>query len=164
MSISEQEFNQIDGCRQIIADEHARRFAVLDLGNPHGCYGIGWNSELIDPEVVCSADERTIWVGVDQYLAAIDRLTGRIRISVKLQANLFEIMEMEKLIVVRAETEVLVFNPDFSILFDEIFLNVTEEILITGDDLMVRFMEGDVVMVNLNTGKFTQKTGVSAAI
>lgn len=81
-------------------------------------------SELIDPEVVCSADKRTIWVGFDQYLAAIDRLTGRIHISMKLQTNLFEIMEME--------------------------------------NLRIRFMEGDVVVVNLHTGKITPKTGASA--
>lgn len=49
--ISEQEFNQIDGCHQIIAEEYARQFAALELGDT--VYGLAWNSgELIEPEVV----------------------------------------------------------------------------------------------------------------
>jgi len=33
-SISELDFHQIDGSRQLIADEYSRKFASLDLGEP----------------------------------------------------------------------------------------------------------------------------------
>ncbi len=92
-TISEQEFNSYEGCRQIIAEEHARKFAALDLDGTLGSYGLGWNSsEIIEPELELSPDELTAWVGVNQYLAAIDLATGRIRVAVKLHSNLLEII------------------------------------------------------------------------
>ncbi len=155
-TISEQEFNSYDGSRQVIADEHPRKFAALDLGESLGCYGLGWNSEFIDPEVVLSADEQTVWVGVDQYLAAIALASGRIRVALKLHTNLLEIIALERLTAVRAETEILLFNPDFSIFIDEGFPDITEEISIVDDKLEVRFMEGYSLMLDLQTGSISR--------
>lgn len=156
LSISESEFNQIDGSRQVIADEHARKFATLDLGEPLGYYGLGWNSELIAPEVVLSADGQTVWVGVDQYLAAIALTTGRIRIALKLHTNILEIQAVERLTAVRTETEILLFNPDCSIFIDKGFPDITEEISIFGDKLEIRFMEGYSLMLDLHTGSISR--------
>lgn len=152
-TISEQEFNSYEGCRQIITEEHARQFAALDLGGPLGSYGLGWNSsEIIEPELELSPDELTAWVGVNQYLAAIDLATGRIRVAVKLHSNLLEIIAVERLTVVRAETEVLLFNPDFSIFFNEGFPNVTEEITIVNDKLEIHFLDGQSLTLDLQMG------------
>ncbi len=163
LSISESDFNSYDGSRQVIADEHPRKFATLDLGEPLGCYGLGWNSELIDPEVVISADGQTIWVGVDQYLAAIALATGRIRIALKLHTNLLEIIALERLTAVRAETEILLFNPDFSIFIDKGFPDITEEISIFDDKLEIRFMEGYVLTLDLKTGTISPESETFAA-
>lgn len=152
-TISAQEFKSIDSSRQAIADEHPRKFAVLDLGERVGVYGLGWNSQLIDPEIVVSADGQTVWLGVDQYLVAIDRSTGQIQVALKLRSNLLEIIAAQKLIAVRAETEVLLFNPDFSILVDEDFPDITEEISINDNKLEIRFLEGYSLTLDLQTGK-----------
>lgn len=155
-SISEQEFNQIEGCHQIIAQEYARKFAVLDLGDV-GSYGLGWNSsEIIEPELELSPDGMTAWVGVNQYLVAIDMPTGRIRVSVKLHSNLLEIIAVERMTAARAETEILLFNPDFSIFVDEGFPDITEEISIVGDKLEIRFLEGYSLMLDIQTGNMTR--------
>ncbi|MBE9018602.1 hypothetical protein IQ272_21095, partial [Chroococcidiopsidales cyanobacterium LEGE 13417] len=111
-NISGAEFSQIDGSRQVFVDEHPRRFASLDLGERVGVYGLGWNSQPINPEIVVSADGQTVWVGVDQYLVAIDRSTGQKRVALKLRSNLLEIIAAQKFIAVHAETEVLLFNAD----------------------------------------------------
>lgn len=67
--ISEQEFNSYEGCRQIIAEEHACKFAALDLGGTLGSYLLGWNSsKIIEPELELSPDGLTAWIGVNQYL------------------------------------------------------------------------------------------------
>ena len=65
--ISESEFNQIDGLRKIIINEHSHQFARLDLGKPDRQYGLSWGSSTIQPAIETSTDARTIWVGVDGH-------------------------------------------------------------------------------------------------
>lgn len=151
-SISESDFHQIDGSRQVIADEHPRRFAALDLDETQRIYGLGWNSELIEPEIALSADGQIAWVGVDQYLTAVETATGHIRTALKLHTNLLQIMVMERLTAVRTETEVLLFNPDFSILLTKSFPDITEGISIEGDKLKIDFLEGNSMMLCLKLG------------
>lgn len=156
--IFEQEFNLIEGCRQIIAEEHARQFAALDLGGTLGSYGLSWNSsEIIKPELELSPDGLTAWVGVNQYLAAINLSTGRILVVVKLHSNLLEVIAVERLTAVRAETEVLLFNPDFSIFFNEDFPDITEGISIVGDKLEIRFLQGYSLTLDVRTGNITRQ-------
>lgn len=159
-TISESDFNQIDGCRQIIAEEHARRFAALDLGGTLRCYGLAWNSsEFIEPELELSPDGLTAWIGVNQYLVAIDVLSGRIHVALKLYTNLLKILVVERLTAVLAETEVLILNPDFSILSNEGFPDITEDISIVGDKLEIRFLEGYTLMLDIQTGTVSPKSG-----
>ena len=158
-SISESDFHQIDGARQLIADSHPRKFASLELGENLGVYGLGWNSELIEPELVCSADGQTVWVGVDQYLAAIETANGRIRVVLKLHTNLFQIMVLERLTAVRTETEILLFNPDFSIFLNKGFPDITEEISFECDKLVIRFLEKDSLTLDLPVASISNSRG-----
>lgn len=87
---------------------------------------------------------------------AIEMGTSHVRVSMKLSSNVLEIIPVERLVAVRAETEILLFNPDFSILFDEIFPDITEEISIVGDKLEIRFMEGYSLMLDLQTGSISR--------
>lgn len=50
--ISQLQFNQIGGPRRIIVHESSHQFAILDLGEPLGYYGISWRSSpLIQPAI-----------------------------------------------------------------------------------------------------------------
>ena len=152
-SISEQEFNSSEGCRQIIAEEYARQFAALDLGDTLGSYVLGWNSsKIIEPELELSPDGITAWIGVNQYLAAINLSNGRICVAVKFHTNILEIIALERLTAVRAETEVLLFNPDCTIFFNECFSDITEELSFVNNKLEIRFLEEYSLMVDLQTG------------
>lgn len=163
-SISEQEFNSYEGCRQIIAEEHARKFAALDLSGTLGSYVLGWNSsEIIAPELEMSPDGLTIWIGVNQYLVAINLSTGHICVAVKFRTNILEIIVLERLTAVRAETEVLLFNPDCTIFFNEGFPDITEEISIVDDKLEIRFLEGYSLMVSFQTGSIISDSAAIAA-
>ena len=154
--ISEQEFNQIDGCHQIIAEEYARQFATLKLSN--NVYGLAWNSgELIEPEVVLLPDGQAAWVGVNQYLVVIEVETGHVRVSMKLLSNILEIIAVERLVAVRAEIEILLFKQDFSILFDECFPDITEKISIINDKLSIQFLEGYTFLLDIQTGELTRQ-------
>jgi hypothetical protein len=163
-SISKSDFHQINGCRQVIVDEHPRKFAVLDLGERLGVYGLGWNSELIDPEIVCSADGHTVWVGVDQYLAAIEVATGRIRVALKLHTNLLQILALERLTAIRTETEIFLFNPDFSIFLNKGFPDITQEMSVEGDKLVIHFLDEYSLTLDLQTGKMKNGSGSQSAV
>ena len=41
-SIRESEFNLMEGVRQIIVHDYSHKFAILDLGEKLGSYGISW--------------------------------------------------------------------------------------------------------------------------
>lgn len=162
--ISEQEFNSYEGCRQIVAEEYARQFAALDLGNTLGSYVLGWNSsEIIEPELELSPDGLTAWIGVNQYLVAINLFTGRIGVAIKFHTNILEIVALERLTAIRTETEVLLFNPDCSIFFNEGFPDITEEISFIDHKLEIRFLEGYSLMVDLQTASIIGDSAVSAA-
>lgn len=102
-------------------------------------------------------------MGVEQYLAAIDLATGRIRVALKLHTNLLEIIALERLTAVRAETEILLFNPDFSIFIDKGFPDITEQISIVDDKLEIRFMEGYVLTLDIKTGTISPESETFAA-
>lgn len=162
-TISESNFNQIDGSRQAIADEHARAFAALDLGAKIGCYGLSWNSVLIEPELVLSADGQFVWVGVDRQLASISLFNGRISLALTLHTNLLQILMVGVLAAVLTETEVLVFNSNCSIRFSKVLPDIADEMILVGDKLEIRLLEGTSLTLDLQTGSISSSEGTLAA-
>lgn len=157
-TISKLDFNQIDGSRQVIADEHARAFAALDLGAKIGCYGLSWNSDLIEPELTQSADGQFVWIGVDQQLAAISLLTGRISLALTLHSHLLQIVMLAALAAVLTETEVLVFNSNCSIRFSKGLPDIADQMLLVGDKLEIQLLKGTRFMLDLQTGSISRES------
>ena len=156
--IGESEFKKIEASRRAIAHDHARRFAVLDLGDTLGCYGLSWRSELIEPIVEVSTDGLTVWVGVDQQVAAICLSQGQIRLSLPLNSNLVQIRVGDKLTAVLTEDEVLLFNPDFSIRLIKGLPDLAEEIVMVDESgLEIRLMSGESLFLDTQTGAFLSK-------
>jgi len=151
-NITEQEFRLYEGCRQIVAEDSACQFAALDLGDA-GSYALGWNSsKVIQPELELSFDKLTVWIGVNQYLVGISLSSGRICLSLKLHTNILEIKALEKMMAIRAETEILLLDSDFSIFFNESFPDITEEIQAIDNTLKIHFLEGSTILVDLHNG------------
>ena len=155
-TVSESVFNQIDGPRQVISSEPSHAFAVLDLGGNLGCYGLAWRSDGIEPELALSKDGKVFWVGVDQQLAAISLSNGRICLALALFSNLFQILIVDKLTAVLIETEVLLFNPDCSIRCSKALPDIADEMLIVGDNLEIRLLEGYSFILDIQTGNMTR--------
>jgi hypothetical protein len=156
--IGESEFKKIEASRRAIAHNDARKFAVLDLGDPLCCYGLSWRSELIEPIVEVSTDGLTVWVGVDQQVAAICLSQGQIRLSLPLNSNLVQILVWDKLTAVLTEDEVLLFNPDFSIRLIKGLPDLAEEIVMVDESgLEIRLMSGESLFVDTQTGAFLSK-------
>ena len=155
--IEELEFKKIEASRRAIAHDYARKFAVLDLGEILGCYGLSWRSELIEPIVEVSTDGLTVWLGVDQQVAAIYMSQGQIRLSLPLNSNLVQILVGDKLTAVLTEDEVLLFNPDFSIRLIKGLPDLAEEIAIDKSGLAIRLMSGESLFLDTQTGAFLTK-------
>jgi hypothetical protein len=156
--IGESEFKKIEASRRAIAHDYARKFAVLDLGEILGCYGLSWRSELIEPIVEVSTDGLTVWLGVDQQVAAIYMSQGQIRLSLPLNSNLVQILVGDKLTAVLTEDEVLLFNPDFSIRLIKGLPDLAEEIVMVDESgLEIRLMSGESLFLDTQTGAFLSK-------
>ncbi|HEY9611247.1 hypothetical protein [Allocoleopsis sp.] len=156
--IGESEFKKIEAARRALAHAHARKFAVLDLGNTLGLYGLSWCSELVEPIVELSLDKRAVWVGVDQQIAAICLSQGQIRLSLALNSNLVQILVGAKLTAVLTEDEVLLFNPDFSIRLIKGLPDLAEEIVMTNESgLEIWLMSGESLFLDMQTGAFLSK-------
>ncbi|MBW4470197.1 MAG: hypothetical protein KME45_07300 [Stenomitos rutilans HA7619-LM2] len=140
-SISLEAFQAIDGARRIIVHDHPRQFARLDLGESLGCYGLSWRSNLplIQPVIAYAHDRQTLWVGVDQRLAAIDLQDGHISLSLALYYNLFQILPTRDWVAVLTELEVLLFaNSDCSLFCSQALPDLAAELLIVNSDLVIR--------------------------
>jgi hypothetical protein len=156
--IGESEFKKIEASQRVIAHDYARKFAVLDLGDSLSCYGLSWRSELIEPIVEVSTDGLTVWLGVDQQVAAIYMSQGQIRLSLPLNSNLVQILVGDKLTAVLTEDEVLLFNPDFSIRLIKGLPDLAEEIVMVDESgLEIRLMSGESLFLDTQTGAFLSK-------
>jgi len=156
--IEELEFKKIDASRRAIAHDYARKFAVLDLGDTLGSYGLSWRSELIEPIVELSSDELAVWVGVDQQVAAICLSQGQIRLSLALNSNLVQILIGARLTAILTEDEILLFNPDFSIRLIKGLPDLAEEIVMADESgLEIRLLSGKRLFLDAQTGAFLSK-------
>ncbi|MBW4693751.1 MAG: hypothetical protein KME27_18555 [Lyngbya sp. HA4199-MV5] len=155
-SITAEDFQTIDGARRIIVHDHPRQFARLNLGEPLGCYGLSWCSDLplIQPVIQHSHDRQTLWVGVDQRLAAIDLQDGHISLSLALYYNLFQILPTRDWVAVLTELEVLLFdNSDCSLFCSQALPDLAAELSIINSDLVIRLHDDRRLNLNLQTAK-----------
>ncbi len=141
-TISKSDFKKIEGSRRVIVNDHPHQFAVLNLGEPLGCYGLSWGSDIITPVVELSTAQRTLWIGVDQRLAAINLQDGNIRLAMPLHTNIFQILIVDDLIAVLTELEVLLFNSDCSIRCFQGLPDLSSEISVSGSDFVIQLFDG----------------------
>lgn len=142
-SISKSEFKQIDPARQILVHEYPRQFAMLDLGQPLGCYGLSWESSShIQPVIERSTDRRTLWIGVDRRLAAIDLQQGNVCISLSVIMPIFQILIVEDLTAILTELEVLLFSANRTLKCFDVLPDLTANISVYGSDFMIQMFDG----------------------
>lgn len=154
-SIEESEFNKIDGSRRVIVNNHSHQFAVLDLGEPLGCYGLSWGSHIIEPVIELSTEQRTLWIGVDQRLAAIDLQDGHIRVAMPLIGNIFQILIVDDVTAVLTELEVILFNSSCSIRCIQGLPDLSSEISVSGSDFVIQLFDGSSLTLT-RTGTFKE--------
>lgn len=147
------QFEKLDSSRQIITHEYPHQFAVLDLGEKLGKYGINWNSKLIQPFFKLSLDHQIIWLGVEQKLTAICCHSGRILLALPLTAYLIQLLTLEQVIVALTEQEVFLFNPNGSIRFNKALPDLAIALSTINNHLVIQLSEGDNLILDPNTGQ-----------
>jgi hypothetical protein len=151
-TINQVEFNQINASRQVITHEYPRQFAILDFGNNLEHYGISWNSNLIEPMVKLSPDGQTVWVGVEQKLAAICTQTGKILLALPLTSYLVQMLTLEKVTAAITEEEFLLFNRRGSIRSHKALPDTAIGMSLVEGDLAIKLLEGECLTINPETG------------
>lgn len=152
--IDKSQFAQIEGARQIIAHDHSRQFAVIKLGEYLGSYAISWRSDLIGPIVKKTPDEQTVWIGVDQQLAAINLQNGRIIIAMSFPNYIVKILTLSKVTAVLTEWEVLLFNPGGTVRLIEDLPEQAIGMSVVDENLLIQLLEGERLILNPETGCF----------
>lgn len=160
--ISKAEFNQIEGARRVIVHDYPHQFAILDLGEKLGSYGLSWRSSpIIQPIVTISQDKKVLWIGVDQRLAAIDLQEGHICLSMPLDTHIFQIKNLDDITIVLTELEVLIFNNyDGSIRCTEGLPEIADDITVDGSDLVILLIDKTRLILNLNTLQLKEQSTV----
>lgn len=153
--IDESQFKQIEGIRRIIVHDYARKFASLDLDNLE-TFGLSWRSDLIEPIAMLSPDQSTAWIGVDQQLVALDLKQGRVSVALPLSSNIVQILTSTSLTAVLTELELLLFNSDQSIRSIKGLPDIGSEILLQDTNLIVRLLEGESLILDIETGMFKE--------
>ncbi|MCL1465287.1 hypothetical protein [Argonema galeatum] len=160
LTVDESKFNQIDASRRLITHEHPRKFAIIDLYDKLGHYGISWNSDLIEPMLKLSADGQTIWVGVEQKLAAICRLSGQILLALPLTSYLVQILALDGVTAVITEEEFLLFNGRGSIRYNKALPDIAIGMSVIEDYLEIELQEGENLTIEPQTGNVKQTSSV----
>ncbi|NER19532.1 MAG: hypothetical protein F6J96_01990 [Symploca sp. SIO1C2] len=153
--IDESQFKQFKGIRRIIVHDHARKFASLDLDNLE-TFGLSWRSDFIEPIIMLSSGHSTVWVGVDQQLVALDLKRSKISVALPLSSNIVQILTSASLTIVLTELELLLFNSDCSIRSMKGLPDIGSEILLQDTNLIVYLLEGDSLILDIETGMFKE--------
>ncbi|AFY83068.1 hypothetical protein [Oscillatoria acuminata] len=154
LAITEVDFYKIDRCRRVISHDCAQKFAAIDLGVPLGCYGLSWRSDILEPIIVRSPDRLTVWIGVDQQLAAISLDEGRIIVALPLTDYLVQIVAIADVIAVLTQEKVLLFNPGGSIRFSDDLPDQGIGMTVEGENLVIQMLEGESLTLNPMRGYF----------
>ena len=160
-SISQSEFNQIEGARRIIVHDFPHQFAVLNLGEV-GHYGLSWSSSsVIQPVTALSKDQQILWIGVDQRLAAISLPDGHLSLTLSLHTSLLQILPLDDCTVVLTELDVFLFNNNCSIRGIEGLPEIAADISVNGSDLVIRLIDDCCLSLNLHTLQLQEVSPIS---
>ena len=167
-TIEEANFNQIENIRQIIFHDHSHQFAILNLEEKLGNYGLSWRSNHTQPIIEHSSTQKLLWIGIDQQLAAICQQTGRLNLKMNLTSNIISLLlyqetthqeatyqetTYQEITAVLTEDRLLIFNPNGSMRYSQGLPDMPEEMSIVGNNLLIEFLEENSLIVNPQTGK-----------
>ncbi|MGK7924550.1 MAG: hypothetical protein AB4290_04725 [Spirulina sp.] len=152
INIDKLEFDRIEGIRKVITHDYAQRFAYLDLGNSLGMYGISWTSTSLEPIILFSEEQNTVWLGVDRQVAAIALETGRILMSLPLNINIVQIQAIGQVTAVLTEEEILLFNPGCSLRLHEDLPEQGISLSFKDENLIVKMLDGEILTIDPMTG------------
>jgi hypothetical protein len=153
--ISEAEFWQMAACQRLISHDHPRKFARLEWANTAYSYALSWQSDSIEPEIVSSSDQNTLWIGVDQQVAAVDMKQGNVRLLLPLGHQLLQILTLPDSTAVLTENEIWLFQEDCSVRFKQSLPGIPGEIRVDAASGLLFFTiaGGEPFAIDPKTGR-----------
>jgi hypothetical protein len=152
LPISQFQFQQLPGVRQIISHDYARKYGAIVLENLE-TFGLSWRSERVDPIAQLSADKTIVWLGVDQQLIALSLHQGRICVALPLSSNIVQVLTADSFTAVLTELEVLIFNPDHSIRYSQGLPDIGSEMVLHDRNVDIELIDGNHLILDVETGR-----------
>lgn len=146
--ITDREFQEFESSRQLEFHDYPREFARLELGKDLGEYGLGWGSEMIEPAIQITDDDRYLWLGIDFKLVAFDRSDASLILSMPLHTPVLEILSVQDTIAVLTELEVILFQKNGLM---KCFLglpDLAETLEFASPNFIVKLFDGTELTVN----------------
>lgn len=147
--ITKSEFDAMNPSRRLFAHDYPRRFAAIDFGGTLGAFGLSWRSDGIEPQIEVSDDGKAVWIGVDQFIAAIDVRHAHVAVSMPLNGNLLHLILEGDTAAVLTDDGALLFGSDFKVIKSEGLPDLPESASLEGGVLSVQFMDGDSIKLHI---------------
>ena len=150
--ISQSQFQQLPGVRQIISHDYARKYGAIVLENLE-TFELSWRSERVYPIVELSSDKTIAWLGVDQQLIALNLNQGRICVALPLNSNIVQVLTADSFTAALTELEVLIFNQDYSIRYSQGLPDIGSEIVLQDCNVYIELIDGNHLTLDVETGR-----------
>lgn len=147
--ITKSEFEATAPARRLFAHDYPRRFAAIDFGEEIGTFALSWRSDSIEPQIGASDDGRVVWVGVDQYVAAIDVWRSQVVVSMPLGSNLLHLIVKGDTAAALTDDGALLFGSDFKLLKSESLPDLPESASLEDGVLSIQLMDGNSIRLHI---------------
>jgi hypothetical protein len=147
-TISMEAFDQWHPPLKVIVHDNARRFAALLMTGANQEIALSWRSDSIEP-VLRQGNHSEIWLAVDQRVACL-KGDGQILLSLGLASSILDVQCFRDCVAVVCESEVLLFNNDFSILTIQGCSDLPCEVIENREGLFITFDGGRKERIRLS--------------
>lgn len=142
--ISEEEFDQLPDSEKILCKEieYAHKFAYLFVNDKTKPILLCWRSDLTEPQILDDRDSPLLWFGVDEQLLAMNKLSGRVVITLTLASSLLELSTVKDTIILRTEFEIYSFSLNGLIQAVYSLPEISESMIASSNMLRVNLIDG----------------------
>lgn len=142
--VSRSVFDSLRPVERALVHPRSSRFALLRHAG--GVDGISWLSSSIEP-IVIGQPAGEVLVAIDQRVVCI-AASGEIVFSVALTSSVLEVRRVGAVVAVRCELELLLLNPDWSLVCSVGFSALSTDMRLTEAGLIVRLEAGAEVVAS----------------
>ena len=140
--LTKDEFNNLTDLNKILCNvEYPRRFALLTTAEYTESFGICWESDIIQPQIIDDEESPFLWLGVDRQIIAVKKDKPKISVAMKLQSNLLELKKIKDLILCRCELEIICFSIYGFLTYFQNLPEISESFIVKSNKITINLID-----------------------